>query len=862
MRLNKLYSILFFLVLSAWPVLAQETPEIYYSSPRELKIADITVEGIDNYDDYVLIGISGLSVGQLIKVPGDDITDAIKRFWNHGLFSDVSILADKIEGNQIWLRFKLSPRPRIAAVHYNGMKKSEQEELEERLNLIVGNQITPNIIGRAETLIKRYYDEKGFKNASVDVLQRDAAGQENQVYVDINIDKHSKVKVNDIFIEGNQAFPDGKVKWAMKKTSERGRPINFFRSKKFIDNEYTNDKYNLIKKYNEFGYRDATIIKDSVYAFDDKSMNIYLKIDEGRQYFIRDITWVGNTVYSSDFLNQVLGIEKGEVYNQKRLNKRLYEDEVDAITNIYMDNGYLFYEINPVEIRVEGDSIDLEMRMVERNPARISRINISGNESLYEHVIRRELYVKPGELFNMSALRRSAREIAQTGHFDPENMGINPIPNEDGSVDIDFNLVTKQNDQVEFSLGWGSTGIVGSISLKFTNFSLRNLLNFGTYKILPQGDGQSLTLTGRTNGRFYQSYSFSFMEPWLGGKRPNALSLSAYYSYQTDVSDRYYKNYYNNYYNYYNYYGGYGAYNRYGNYGGYGDYSNYYNMEQDPNKFIKMWGISAGLSTRLSWPDDYFVLHTELSYQHYDLHDWAYFLISNGQSNDFSVGLTLSRNSTDNPLYSRSGSAFSLSVSATPPYSLLSGKPADEYEKMSTDELYRWLEYYKVLFKSRTFTPISSNRKLVLSTRFDVGYLGHYNEHKISPFGTFYMGGDGMSGYTSTYAYDIVALRGYGNGSLGVGWLYERIALELRYPILMEGSTTIYAMGFLEAGNLWQSFKQYSPFELKRSAGVGVRIFIPIVGLLGIDWGYGFDPIGNSTKANGGEFHFILGQEF
>ena len=859
---------LFVLCAFSFKSFAQETPQIYYSSPREYKIADIAVEGIDNYEDYTLIGISGLSVGQSITVPGSDITDAIKRFWRHGLFSDVQILADKIEANNIWLRIKLSPRPRISAVNYTGMKKSEREDLETRLNMVVGNQITPNILQRAETLIKKYYDDKGFKNAEVFVTQQDDPKKENQVIVNIIVDKHDKIRVNDIIIEGNHAFPDSRIDWAMKKTNRKGKLLNFFRSKKFIEKEFINDKYALIDKYNEFGYRDAIILEDSVYRYDDKSVNVYMKIDEGRQYFIRDISWVGNTLYSSDFLDEVLQIEKGDVYNQKRLNKRLKEDEHEAITNLYMDNGYLFYQINPVEVRVEGDSIDLEMRMIEGEPATISRIEISGNDRLYEHVIRRELYIKPGQLFNMSALRRSAREIAQTGHFNPETMGINPIPNyEDGTVDIDLSLETKANDQVEFSLGYGTTGVIGSVSLKFTNFSVRNLLNLGTYKILPQGEGQTLSLTGRTNGRYYQSYSFSFTEPWLGGKRPNSFSLGAFYSYQTGVSDRYYKNYYQNMANYYNnYYGGYGGYG-YGGYGGYGygygyDDGSYYEMESDPNKSIRLWGVSAGIAQRLTWPDDYFQLYTELAFQQYNMHDWAYFIINNGLSNDFHLGITLSRNSMDNPLYTRSGSSFTLSASLAPPYSLFDGLDDADYAKMSSEELMRWQENYKITFKSKTFTPISSDRKLVLATRFDLGLLGSYNKRKLTPFGAYYMGGDGMTGYSSAYAYDVIALRGYGNGSLGVGYLYERIGMELRYPLLLEGSTTIWASAFLEAGNLWADIKKFSPFELKRSAGAGLRIFLPMIGLMGIDWAYGFDSVDGTGKANGGEFHFVLGQEF
>ncbi len=858
-RMSGLRLLILAAVLLLTPLMrAQEAPQIYYSSPREYKIADIAVEGIDNYEDYVLIGISGLAVGQTIRVPGDDITDAIKRFWRHGLFSDVHILADKIEGNQIWLRFKLSPRPRISAVNYNGMKKNEKEELEERLNLVVGNQITPNIIGRAETLISKYYSDKGFKNVEVSVLQRDDSEKENQVIVDINVDKQEKVRVNQLIIEGNEAFNESRIDWAMKKTNQKGRLTNFFRSKKYVEKDFDNDKFTLIQKYNEFGYRDAMILEDTVYRYDKKHVNVYMKIDEGQQYFIRDISWVGNTVYTSEQLDRTLQIEKGDVYNQKRLNKRLNEDEYDAVQTLYMDNGYLFFQVNPVEIRVEEDSIDLEMRIYEGEPATINRIEISGNDRLYEHVVRRELYIKPGQLFSMSALRRSAREIAQTGHFDPETMGINPIPNpEDGTVDIDMNLTTKANDQVEFSLGYGTTGVIGSVSLKFTNFSLKNLLHLNTYRVLPQGEGQTLSLTGRTNGQYYQSYSFQFTEPWLGGKRPNALSLGAFYSYQTGVSDRYYKNLYNNMYNYYNYY-----YSGYSDYYGY-DYSSYMEMEADPNKFIKLWGASVGLSHRLTWPDDYFQIYTELAFQQYRLQDWAYFVINNGVSNDFHLGITISRNSIDNPLYTRNGSTFTLSASLAPPYSLFDGRTEQDYQKMSAEELQLWQESYKIKLATRTFTPVSSNQKLVLSTRFDLGLLGSYNPYKLTPFGAFYMGGDGMSGYTSTYAYDIVPLRGYGNGDLGLGYLYERMGMELRYPILMEGSTTIYGMLFLEGGNLWSSFRQFSPFELKRSAGAGVRIFIPVVGLLGIDWGYGFDTVGNETGPHhGGEFHFILGQEF
>lgn len=825
-------------------------PEIFYSAPREYKIADIAVSGIDNYEDYVLIGLSGLTVGQVVKVPGDELTEALKRYWKHGLFSDVKILATKIEGNQIWLQVQLSPRPRISEIKYSGLKKSDKDDLETKLGLVVGNQITPNMVDRAKTMVKRHFDEKGFKNATVDIIQKEDPADKTQVLVEVKIDRKDKIKINQLIIDGNVALSDYKVSRALKKTNQKGKIENFFRTKKFVEAEFEKDKIALLEKYNEFGYRDAMIVSDTVYRFDDKTVNVYLKIDEGRKYFHRNISWLGNSVYTADQLTRVLMINKGDVYNQKRLNERLNTSPAeDAVTNMYMDNGYLFSTIDPVEVKVEGDSIDLEVRIHEDRQATINRININGNDRLYENVIRRELRVKPGALFSKSDLMRSAREISQMGHFDAENMGIQPIPDyEAGTVDIDLNLTPKNNDQIEFSAGWGSTGVVGSISLKFTNFSVRNLLNLGTYKILPQGDGQTFSITGRSNGQYYSSYSFSFLDPWMGGKRPNSFQLSGFYSHQSDVSSRYY----NSSSNYLN--------SMYGN-SGY-DNSSSYMYELDPDKFLKMWGLSAGLGGRLTWPDDYFQLYGEFSYQHYSLQNWNYFVIKNGRSNDLSLSLTLSRKSTVNPMFPNSGSDFSLSIQATPPYSLFDKKTDADYSKMSDKDLYKWIEYYKVKLKSKTFTPLSGNKKLVLMTRFDAGYIGSYNKYKLSPFGAFYLGGDGTTGYSSTYTYETIALRGYENGALGTNSIYERLGMELRYPLIMETSTTIYALTFLEAGNGWDKAKNWNPFDLKRSAGVGVRIFLPMVGMMGIDWAYGFDNAPNSKTASGSQFHFIIGQEF
>ena len=718
-------------------------PVILYSgTPKKYEIADIQVEGVKNYEDYVLIGLSGLSVGQTISVPGDEITSAIKRYWRHGLFSNVKITAEKIEGNKVWLKINLTQRPRISEIRYNGVKKSERQDLEARLGLVKGSQITPNLVDRAKTLIKRYFDDKGFKNAEIIISQKDDVANDNQVIVDVNIDKKEKVKVHEITIVGNKAIKTSKLKRVMKKTNEKGKLKNLFRTKKFINEKYEEDKQLIIDKYNELGYRDAVIVKDSVSPFDDKTVNVYIEIDEGDKYYLRNVTWVGNTLYPSEQLNYLLRMKKGDVYNQKLLNERLSSDE-DAIGNLYYNNGYLFYNLDPVEINIDGDSIDLEMRIYEGRQATINKIKINGNDRLYENVVRRELRTRPGQLFSREDLMRSMREIQQMGHFDPENITPNIQPDPmNGTVDIAYDLVSKANDQVEFSAGWGQTGVIGKLSLKFTNFSLANLLHPGdNYRgILPQGDGQTLTISGQTNARYYQSYSVSFFDPWFGGKRPNSFSVSAFYSRQTDISDRYYNSAYMN--NYYNsmYYGGYGAYN----YGNTNSYENYY----DPDKSIQMWGLSVGWGKRLKWPDDYFTLSAELSFQRYILKDWQYFPVTNGKCNNISLNLTLARSSIDNPLYPRQGSEFSLSAQITPPYSLFDGKDYKSYyynpdnsngiTQENKNKLYNWVEYHKWKFKAKTYTALMDYTKnpkaLVLMSRVEFGILGHYNKYYMSPF--------------------------------------------------------------------------------------------------------------------------------
>ena len=839
---------------------------VYSQTPQIYEIADITVVGADNYEDYIIIGYSGLSKGQRIEIPGDDITNALKRFWRQGLFSDVAILWTKAYGDKAWLEIRLTPQPRISQINYNGVKKGEREDLEARLGLAKGQQITPNIVNRAEMIIKKYFDEKGFKNADVRLIQHEDLAHKNEVILDINVDKNEKIKVHRIYFKGNNVFSDFKLKWAMKKTSERDNIFTIFKQKKFVESDFESDLQVLTEKYNEKGYRDAYVVCDSIVPYDKNKVDIYISIEEGDQYHIRDIRWIGNTIYTNDVLSAYLGMKPGDVYNQKLLNKRINEDE-DAVSNLYMDRGYLFFNLIPLETNIANDSIDLEMMITEGPQARINKVIINGNDRLYEHVIRRELRTKPGELFDKSALIRSAREIAQTGHFDPESMDIQPKPNpENGTVDIELNLTSKSNDQIEFSAGWGQTGIIGKLSLKFTNFSMRNLFNPKSYKgIIPQGDGQTFTISAQTNARYYQAYSISFFDPWFGGKRPNSFSVSAYYSRQTGIESSFYNN---NYYNPY-LYGGY-----YGGYGGYYDQSYYQAQLEnaiDPSKSLQMAGINFSFGKRLSWPDDYFTFMVDLGYQAYILDDWDYlYYMNNGVSHSITLGATLARTSIDNPIYTRRGSQFSLSATVTPPYSLFDGKDYKTLSQQNTEasrqEMYRWIEYYKIKFKSRTYTPLTSPENqytLVLMTRADFGLLGSYNPYKKSPFETFYVGGDGMTG-SYTYATETIGMRGYENGAFTPwrhdGYAYTRFTLELHFPFLLQPSTTIYGLAFAEAGNAWTDIRDFNPFSMKRSAGVGVRVFLPMIGLLGIDWAYGFDEV--FGQRGGSHFHFILGQEF
>lgn len=856
---------------------SSEPVVIQYSTINpKYEIADIRVTGANNYQPFTIIGYSGLSVGDRVSVPGEEITQAVKRFVRQGLFSDVKILADKIQGGKVWLHIALKERPRVSKINYSGLKKAEIEDLDARIGIVKGNQITPNISDKAKKVVEKHMQEKGFLNATAKVFQRDDPEKPGYVIVDVEVDKKLKTKVNRLIITGNSALSQMKIDRTMKKTSEKGKWYNIFSSKKFLKEEYEKDKNLIIEKYNEIGYRDAYIVNDSVVPVDEKSVNVYITLDEGKKYYFRNVKWVGNTIYPYEFLDANLGIKKGDIYNHKQLTQRLDSDD-DAVGKLYRDRGYLFARIDPVEVLIENDSIDFEMRIFEGKPATINEIGIIGNTRVYEHVVRRELYTKPGQLYSQSDIIRSLGELSRMGHFDQEkvyrDVDIQPNP-ENGTVDINYVLETKGSDQVELSAGIGGTGLVGTVGFKFSNFAIQNLFKPKMYRIVPQGEGQTFSINARTSGPQYTSVSLSFLEPWLGGKRPNSLSVSVYFAHQSNFSKRFVENNLSNYINpslYNNYgYGGHG-------YGGYygGGFGGYYDntrlqREVDPDRYFRTLGVSVGYGKRLNWPDDYFSFYGELSFQRYMLKDWGWMPVPDGGYNNPALNLVLSRSSIMNPIYTRSGSSFSLGLKITPPYSLINGK---DYAKLKPAERYEFLEYHKWKFSSKSFIPLDKNQKFVLMLRSEFGYLGHYNIHARTPFDTFMLGGDGMSGYSANYTMgmEYIPMRGYDpgdpvvhSGLSGVNttsaYLYNKYTFELRYPISLEQSATIYALSFVEAGNSFVNIKDYNPFNLRRSAGVGVRIFLPMFGMLGIDWAYGFDRTATG-KLGGSHFHFVLGQE-
>ncbi len=808
-------------------------PVMDYSYPREYEVAKVSVSGIKFLDAGILVQLTGVKVGEKIVIPGERITRSIEKLWKQGLFSDIKVTYTKIESGKIYLNYYLKERHRLSKLIFKGIKKSEEQDLREKVDLMNGSQVTENVINNLVRIVKAFYIEKGFLDINVEISQKIDPRLPNSVQLTANVDKMERVKIADIFFEGNTIFSDERLMRLMKKTKKRN--WNIFKSSKLIKDNYKEDLNSLLEFYNESGYRDFKILGDSIGRVSNERISVTIRVFEGKKYYIRNIRWIGNTKFPSEYLSARLMIRSGDPYNKTELDERLFIDE-DAVNSIYMDQGYLFAQIMPVEVKVENDSIDLEMRVYEGQPATISRVIIKGNTQTNEHVVRRELRTNPGDLFSKSAIMRTVRELAQLGHFDPEKIVPNPIPHQaEGTVDIEYDLEERANDQFEISGGWGAGMLVGTVGLRFNNFSIKRILDFKAWRPVPTGDGQSLSLRVQSNGKYYQSYNISFVEPWFGGKKPNSFSVSAYRSVQTNGMKK----------------------------------------DNPSRQGLIVNGASIGLGKRLKWPDDYFSLYNAISLQNYQLDNWnQYFLFSNGTSNNLSLNTVLSRNSAGpNPIYPTSGANVSLSLQITPPYSLFSSKDYTD-PNMLDSEKYRWVEYHKWGFKVDWFLTLAgslnpSNRRLVLYTRANFGYIGFYNSDiGPSPFEGFDLGGDGMSGY-NLYGRDVIGLRGYENSSLTPivdgdksGNVYERVSLELRYPISLAQSATVFILVFLEAGNSWSRIQDYNPFSLHRSAGVGLRAFLPMFGLLGIDWGYGFNPVTGAPDAAGSQFHFVIGQQF
>lgn len=825
-----------FLTLLSLALNAQEKQEIVdYLSAEDYIIGGLTVTGIKFLDINALIGISGLRVGQQVTIPGDAVTTAVQKLWQQGLFSDVRISISKLVSDTVYLDIALQERPRISSVRYNGLKTSETTDLVKKLNLPVGSQVTAYLLNTAKKIIKDHFIEKGFLNIQVEFVQKEDPDHPNNIILTINVEKKGKVRIGEVSFVGNEYFETSKLRRQLKSTKKKN--LNFFRASKFISQKFTEDKDKLTTFYNDNGFKDFAILSDSLYIISDDRVGLQIRISEGKQYFLRNVDWVGNSVYKKQDLGNVFNVKKGAVYNQSLINDRLNgtANATDAVSNLYLDFGYLFSRVTPVVTKVDKDSIDLEIRIYEGDQAYLNNVTISGNTRTNEHIARRELHTLPGELFSRDKIMRSIRQLGVLGFFDPEKINPTPLPDiANGTVDLLYKLEEKASDQFEVSGGWGAGMLVGTVGVRFNNFAMRNFFKLHEWHPYPSGDGQSISIRAQSNGRIYQSYNVSFVEPWLGGKNPNSFSVSLTRSLMTNGKKK----------------------------------------GEDGRQSMIIDGASVGLGKRLSWPDDFFSIYGELSYQRYTLNNFNQyrFLFENGNSNLFSLMAKLSRFSTSpNLIYPRQGSSFTLSVQATPPYSSISGKNM----KGTVDEVkYKWIEFHKWIFKADYYYPITKNDKMVLNTRFAFGYLGHYNSDiGPSPFENFYLGGDGMTGY-SFYGREVISLRGYTNGSVtptdratgaSVGNVYSKITFELRYPVSLNPSATIYVLSFLETGKAWYKLNEFNPFKMNRSAGIGLRANLPMFGLLGVDWGYGFDAVGDPSlypSANHSQFHFVIGQQF
>ena len=804
------------------PVMSAEAePHLYY-------IRKVNVYGVRFRDKNLLLSTSGLMPGDSLYLPSTFISDAITRLWNQRYFSDVEIGAE-IEGDSIDLNVFLQERPRVRSWSFEGehIGRSKQKDLMDELKLKAGTELSDYVIDKNEKLIKKHFISKGFRNVDVSTRIENDSIRQNMVNVTFRIDRNEKVRVGSITFSGNTQFKERRLRRTFKKTHQKS--INFFQNTKLNEEDYKEDKNLLIDFYNSQGYRNATILSDSVYAINPERIGIHIDLSEGDKFYIRNIKWIGNSIYPTEELQQIFGVKTGDTYDKKSMHKRLgigreMNPDGMSVANLYQNNGYLMSQIEPSEIVVGKDSIDLEIKVFEGKPFTVNEVGISGNNRVDDEVIRRELYVFPGELYNRALLMRTLRMLMGMGHFDAEQLQPDIQPVSSDKVNVNFPLVETASDQFNVAGGWGSGSFVGSVGITLNNLSTRNLFKKGTWTPYPMGQNQKFSISGQTNGTYYKAIAASFTDPWVGGHKPNSLTVSGHWSEQ----------------------------------------NNAYYVWQSATMYFRSFGLAAGLGKRLKWPDPNFSLYLEAQYTRYSLKNWNYFIMSNGVANELSFKVALSRSTVDQPIYPRSGSEFSAVLTLTPPYSLWDGRDYSD-SSMPDRTRYKWIEYHRWQFNARWFLPISRNNKFVLMAAAEMGFLGHYNKNKVSPFERFEVGGDGMSGYT-IYGVDIIRLRGYENGALdptsdySIG--YNKYTMELRYPVILKESSQIYVLGFLEGGNGYSSWKDFSPFRIKRSAGLGVRIYLPIVGLLGLDWGWGFDAPAGSTRRSGSQFHFTMGQTF